>query len=77
VEPDVSDADPRGSDLETGILVALDEEGPLDWDELVDEVIGDLEDRLEAIVEDLDDANRIRHKPRGGYVLREADDGGE
>lgn len=64
-----SSVDPRGSDLETRIERAL-ERGPCTWDELIDVVTGDVEDRLENTLDALQDQNRVRYSGRdGGYVL--------
>jgi len=64
-----SSVDPRGSDLETRIERAL-ERGPCTWEELVEVVIGDVEDRLERTLDTLQDRNRVRYSGRdGGYVL--------
>ena len=61
--------DPRGSDLETRVERAL-ERGPCAWDELVEVVVGDVEDRLERTLDELQDQNRVRYSGRdGGYVL--------
>jgi hypothetical protein len=61
--------DPRGSDLETRIERAL-ARGPCTWEELVEVVVGDVEDRLERTLDTLQDQNRVRYSGRdGGYVL--------
>ncbi|SDF31392.1 hypothetical protein SAMN04488067_103174 [Halorubrum xinjiangense] len=68
-EPASETADPRGHDLEKGVRTAL-ESGPCSWDELVEAVVGDVEDELEATLDDLQERNRIRYSGRdGGYVL--------
>lgn len=67
--PDVT---PGGSDLDDRVLEVLRSEGPLSWDELLEEASADLEDRLETTIESLEDRNRLRYNPRaGGYELRE------
>ena len=44
--------------------------GPLSWEDLLAEVSGDIESRLEDALEDLQDAGEVRHSGRqGGYVL--------
>jgi len=64
-----SSVDPGGSDLETRIERAL-ERGPCTWEELVEVVVGDVEDRLERTLDTLQDRNRVRYSGRdGGYVL--------
>ena len=63
-------SDPRGSGLETRVLDALDSADPLSWDELVDSLSSNFEDRLEEALESLQDDNRIRYSGReGGYRL--------
>ncbi|QAU11995.1 hypothetical protein EKH57_04075 [Halorubrum sp. BOL3-1] len=62
-------SDPGGRDLETRVHAVL-ESGPSSWDELVQAVVGDVEDELEATLDDLQDRNRVRYSGRdGGYVL--------
>lgn len=69
VEPGSSTADPGGDDLETQVLNALDSNGALSWEELVDSLSADFEERLEACLESLQAANRIRYSGRnGGYT---------
>lgn len=72
--------DPQGSDgeegvandLESTVLDALEESPYLSWDELVDAVIGDVENELESALSRLQEENEITHSPReGGYVLME------
>ncbi|PSP76813.1 hypothetical protein BRC86_00715 [Halobacteriales archaeon QS_3_64_16] len=61
-------SDPRGSGLEERVLAILDE-GSCSWEELVDRMTGDLEDRLDAALEELQRENRIRYSGReGGYT---------
>jgi hypothetical protein len=67
-----SDVDPRGSGLETRVERAL-ADGPCTWDELIDVVTGDVEDRLEHTLDALQDRNRVRYSGKdGGYVLVDA-----
>ncbi|SNR32628.1 DUF5805 domain-containing protein [Halorubrum vacuolatum] len=62
-------SNPRGNVLEERIERAL-AEGPRSWDDLIDEVRGDLEDRLDSALDALQDRNRVRYSGRdGGYVL--------
>ncbi len=52
------------------IEMVLEREGPLDWDELVDRLIDDVEDDLDTALGRLQDDNRVRYSGRtGGYVL--------
>jgi len=68
-EPAPEPSDPGGRDLETRVHAVL-ESGPRSWDELVEAVVGDVEDELEATLEDLQERNRVRYSGRdGGYVL--------
>jgi len=58
--------------FEARVVDALGAEGHLDWDALVAELSADLEDRLEAALESLQSANRVRYSGRhGGYTLVE------
>jgi hypothetical protein len=62
-----------GSPLEERVLELVEREGPLEWDGLVDGLVGDFEDRLEDALDELQSANRLKHSGRaGGYVV---DDG--
>ena len=68
-EPASEGYDPGGHDLERRVRGAL-ESGPRSWDELVEAVVGDIEDELEATLDDLQERNRVRYSGRdGGYVL--------
>ncbi|KOX97329.1 hypothetical protein EXE48_10310 [Halorubrum sp. ASP1] len=62
-------SNPGGHDLERRVRAAL-ESGPRSWDELVQAVVGDVEDELEETLDELQDRNRVRYSGRdGGYVL--------
>lgn len=75
-EGDVPGSNPGSNDLKTGLLDLLRSEGPLEWDELVQELTGDLEDELESTLLELQADNRINHSPRDGtYSLVEGADG--
>lgn len=51
------------------ILALLEREGVLDWDELVDRLIDDIEDDVDAALGRLQDDNLVRYSGReGGYV---------
>ncbi|GAA0534432.1 DUF5805 domain-containing protein [Halorubrum ejinorense] len=68
-EPTSEGSTPGGRDLERRVRAAL-ESGPRSWDELVQAVVGDVEDDLEQTLDDLQDRNRVRYSGRdGGYVL--------
>jgi len=59
--------DPRGDGLETRVRETLAGEEAVDWEELVDAVLGDFEDRLDRITQE---SEEIRYSGRkGGYVL--------
>jgi len=71
---DGADSDAGGGDLEERIVEGLRESGPLSWEELFAEVTDDIETRLEAALQRLQDENRIKYSgPEGGYVLEEPD----
>lgn len=58
--------------LEEQIVDQIEAEGALGWGELVTELTGDIETRIEQSLESLQDAGRVRHSgPAGGYVLEE------
>mgnify|MGYP000671483733 CR=1 FL=1 len=68
-EPASNTTDPGGKDLESRVLNAL-ESDTRSWDELVDSLADDFEDRLEACLESLQEQNRIRYSGRdGGYTI--------
>jgi hypothetical protein len=63
-------SNPRGDGLEARVRETLSDGDAVGWDELVEAVLGDFEDRLDRITQESDD---IRYSGRdGGYVL---DDG--
>lgn len=60
-------SNPGGNALEERVLAALDEAEAISWDELVEALVGDFEERLE---ETLHASDRVRYSGReGGYVL--------
>ena len=60
-------SNPGGNALEERVLAALDEAEAVSWDELVEALVGDFEERLE---ETLHSSDRVRYSGRkGGYVL--------
>ncbi|WP_053948403.1 DUF5805 domain-containing protein [Halolamina sediminis] len=62
-----SGSNPRGDTLETRVHEVLSSEEAVGWDELVDAVLGDFEDRLDRITQE---SEQIRYSGRdGGYVL--------
>ena len=69
VEPGSGTTDPGGDDLETRVLDALDSDGSLSWEELVESLSTDFEDRLEACLDSLQATNQIRYSGRNdGYT---------
>lgn len=64
------DATPGVEGLETRLLDVLSNDAYLDWDELVERLAGDFEDRLDEALDSLQQENRIRYRGRhGGYTL--------
>lgn len=64
--------DPGGDGLEDRVLEAVDSAGVVSWDELVEELSGDFEDRLDDAVQSLSERGTIRFDPRrDGYVRQE------
>lgn len=65
-------SNPRGNDLEDRILDLLAERGTLDWDELVEALTDDVEDRMEDALDELQSEDLVRYSGReGGYVIVE------
>jgi hypothetical protein len=65
-----SDPDPQGASIEEAVTALLEREGPLGWDQLVEQLTADVEDRLDDALAALQDENRLRYSGRdGGYVL--------
>lgn len=63
------DANPGSHHLEDRVESVLEADHQ-SWDELVDAVFDDFEDRLEETLESLQDRNRVRYSGRdGGYTL--------
>jgi hypothetical protein len=66
-----SGANPGGNGLEGRVISALSSDEATSWDELLETILGEFEERLE---ETLQSADRVRYSGReGGYVL--TDDG--
>jgi len=73
VEPGSDSVDPGGDDLETRVLDVLESNGSRSWEQLVDTLSTDFEDRLEACLEELQANNQIRYSGRnGGYTRVES-----
>ena len=63
-------ADEQAEAFEDRIMAALDRQGPLGWEELVDALVDDVEAELDETIQQLQDQNLIRYSGRaGGYVL--------
>ncbi|AEH37939.1 DUF5805 domain-containing protein [Halopiger xanaduensis] len=70
MDADAETADSAGDDFADRILEVLQREGVHDWDELVDALIDDVEDDLDAALQQLQDENKVRYSGReGGYVV--------
>jgi len=61
---------PRGDGLETRLLDRLASDEYLSWDQLVEALAGDFEDRLEETLQRLQNENRVQYSGReGGYTV--------
>jgi len=66
------DATPGGDGLEDRVLDVVDSAGVVSWEELVAQLSGDFEDRLDDAVQSLSERGTIRFDPRReGYVRQE------
>lgn len=76
-EPDDEQASSESSgdgdeNLDDRVIEILDQDGPLQWDDLLREISGDIETRLENTLQILQDENSVRYSGRaGGYVLED------
>ncbi|WP_135826167.1 DUF5805 domain-containing protein [Halorussus ruber] len=70
-EPDDDDTETaEGTDLEENILSVLSGSEYLSWDELVDELTNNIEDRLEETLQQLQRDNSVEYSGRrGGYTI--------
>jgi len=67
-----SAADSGGERLEDRVLETLRSDGPLTWDDLLDRLAGNFEDRLEDALDELQGNDHVRYSGRdGGYVIQE------
>lgn len=72
--PTSEDETPGDDDLEERVLGVL-REGYCSWDDLVESLTEDLEDRLETTLERLQSENEVRYSGRrGGYTATNTDD---
>jgi len=63
-------SNPRGDALETRLLDRLETDKYLSWDQLVEALAGDFEDRLEEVLQRLQNENRVQYSGReGGYTV--------
>ncbi|MDG5778305.1 DUF5805 domain-containing protein [Haloarculaceae archaeon H-GB1-1] len=70
------DETPGVDGVEDRVRGILRERGPASWDELVEALSEDIEDRLDAALGELQQANEIQYSGRdGGYTLLEGTDG--
>ncbi|ADQ67174.1 hypothetical protein C499_05443 [Halogeometricum borinquense DSM 11551] len=79
-ESDGADESSGGSEFESRVLDALSPADHRSWDELLDALTDDIEDRLDETLQDLQASNRVQYSGRhGGYALApgafEDDDG--
>lgn len=79
VEGSASDSDAgtsSGDEIEDRVLSILSATEHLSWDELIEELTSDVEDRLDETIQRLQTDNRVRYSGRhGGYALVEESDG--
>ena len=69
-DDDVSDPTPGVDGLEERVLDVLRENEFADWDRLLAGVTDDIEDRLEAALDELQAAGRVKYSGRhGGYTV--------
>lgn len=72
VEPGTGDATPGVGGLEDRVLDVLSERGVCSWDDLLDAVMGDFEERLDETMSSLIESGPVTYSGReGGYVLDE------
>lgn len=66
---------PDDSSLERQVLETLSESDYRDWDELIEALTGNIEDRLEATLDRLQRDGKVLHSGRhGGYTLASDDE---
>jgi hypothetical protein len=68
-----SDGSNPGGDMEETVLQALEDSGPLSWDDLQAEVTSNLEEQLERAIVALQDEDVISHRPRDNSYVLETD----
>jgi len=71
-EPPSPDATPRGEALKDRVEDVLDDGAHYDWEELLEELTDNIEERLDEALQELQSDGRIRYSGRnGGYVIDE------
>ena len=79
-EDDTADTPSNGlpagdTELQALVLVCLEKNDCLSWEELLSEITGDVETRLEEVLTELQGQGEITHSGRaGGYVRTESTD---
>jgi hypothetical protein len=69
--PDDEPGKATGSGLEPQVKELLDPEDGRSWDELLERLTENTEDRLESALDALQERNVVKYRRREGYVLRE------
>jgi hypothetical protein len=74
--PDFVDEDSGPlANLDERVVDTLEQSGPLEWEALLKEITGDIEDQLETTIQTLQENNEVRYSGReGGYVLERSDE---
>jgi len=73
---DAEGSESGAGDLREHVLAALSDAEHLSWDELVERLTKDIEDRLEKTLQELQADNRVQYSGRhGGYALLGGSDG--
>ena len=71
-EPPSPDANPGGEPLKDRVENVLTDGEYYDWDDLLEELTDNIEERLDEALQELQSDGRIRYSGRnGGYVLEE------
>lgn len=65
---DTENTESEGINVENRVLDALEKHGELTWDDLVDEAVGDVEDKVESTIEELDDQGKVSISLRDNTV---------
>lgn len=65
---DTGNAESDGLHIENQVLSALEEEGELTWEELIEAAVGDIEEQIEETLEKLDDDGKVSISIRNNTV---------